>query len=270
MKFVCAALSVCSLAAAASAGLIYTADLRFVQAVNSFGQNNAHTPPIAFAPFDDSVHTLTNMAEGSCSSDSTHDTALGLASMGGNGSVQAHATTTTPSALVFGGSGNSRFEIKFKPPLNSVFTVSGSFSGTAGRSTFNAEIKVGNTVLAAKTTSGAFNFSVPLTHDTEYKLLVSCAANALLMGSAAPGNLSTSASFTFSAAATDVCSGDLNNDDLVDDADFAIFAPAYNTLDCYDATMPAGCPADLNDDALVDDADFVIFAQGYDALLCPR
>lgn len=65
------------------------------------------------------------------------------------------------------------------------------------------------------------------------------------------------------------CPADLNNDSLVDDADFVIFAAAYNILDCADPSMPAGCTADLNADGLVDDADFVVFVLAYDALLCP-
>ncbi|MBX3378989.1 MAG: hypothetical protein KF805_02755 [Phycisphaeraceae bacterium] len=65
------------------------------------------------------------------------------------------------------------------------------------------------------------------------------------------------------------CVGDLNNDGLVDDSDFVIFASAYDILDCSDVAMPPGCPADLNGDGLVDDLDFVIFAAAYDALLCP-
>jgi T5SS/PEP-CTERM-associated repeat protein len=65
------------------------------------------------------------------------------------------------------------------------------------------------------------------------------------------------------------CVGDLNNDSFVDDADFVLFADAYNLLDCADPTMPAGCPSDLNGDTFVDDADFVLFAEAYNALLCP-
>lgn len=64
------------------------------------------------------------------------------------------------------------------------------------------------------------------------------------------------------------CPGDLNNDGFVDDADFVIFANAYNILICSDAAMPAGCPADLNFDGLVDDADFVIFSAAYNILIC--
>jgi hypothetical protein len=33
--------------------------------------------------------------------------------------------------------------------------------------------------------------------------------------------------------------------------------------------MPAGCPSDLNNDGFVDDADFVLFADAYNNLICP-
>lgn len=65
------------------------------------------------------------------------------------------------------------------------------------------------------------------------------------------------------------CPGDFNADTFVDDADFVVFAEAYNLLDCGDPVMPAGCPADLNADGFVDDADFVLFAAAYNELLCP-
>lgn len=65
------------------------------------------------------------------------------------------------------------------------------------------------------------------------------------------------------------CLQDLNNDELVDDADFVIFVNQYNILDCADPSMPLGCAADLNQDGLVDDSDFVRFVEGYNVLLCP-
>lgn len=56
------------------------------------------------------------------------------------------------------------------------------------------------------------------------------------------------------------CDADFNGDTFVDDADFVIFAQAYNNLlDTF---------GDLNFDNLTDDSDFVIFAQAYDQLLC--
>lgn len=60
------------------------------------------------------------------------------------------------------------------------------------------------------------------------------------------------------------CPADLNNDGLVDDADFVAFVSSYNYLLCD----PPGCPTDFNGDWVTDDADFTIFAVGYDALLC--
>ncbi len=65
-----------------------------------------------------------------------------------------------------------------------------------------------------------------------------------------------------------VCSGDLNDDGIVEDGDFVLFASAYNLLLCEDPVMPVNCPSDLNSDSLVDDSDFVLFAAAYDALLC--
>ncbi len=77
-----------------------------------------------------------------------------------------------------------------------------------------------------------------------------------------PNAMSTPAKLAF-------CRADLSCDHLVDDADFAIFAVAYDILDCADPEMAAGCPSDLNGDHLVDDADFSVFVLAYDALLCP-
>lgn len=64
------------------------------------------------------------------------------------------------------------------------------------------------------------------------------------------------------------CPADLNSDGFVDDADFTLFVPAYNLLDCADPAMPTLCPADLNRDTFIDDADFTIFVVAYNELLC--
>ncbi len=74
------------------------------------------------------------------------------------------------------------------------------------------------------------------------------------------------------------CACDLNGDTFVDDADFVVFAAAYNELVCpppeRDASTGfddrhAGCPADFDGNSIVDDADFVIFAAAYNELICP-
>ncbi len=61
------------------------------------------------------------------------------------------------------------------------------------------------------------------------------------------------------------CPADFNNDGIVDDFDFQIFAGAYNDL----VVPPADGVCDINADGLVDDADFSLFAAAYDTLLCP-
>lgn len=66
----------------------------------------------------------------------------------------------------------------------------------------------------------------------------------------------------------DFCYADLSADELVDDADFTLFAQQYNALDCSDPAMPFDCSGDLNFDGFVDDMDFQIFIVAYNALLC--
>ncbi|MBS0187672.1 MAG: hypothetical protein JSS51_06355 [Planctomycetes bacterium] len=60
------------------------------------------------------------------------------------------------------------------------------------------------------------------------------------------------------------CAADLNNDGMVDDADFVLFAARYNEL----LTPGAYRPGDLNGDSVCDDADFVLFVAAYNDLLC--
>lgn len=70
------------------------------------------------------------------------------------------------------------------------------------------------------------------------------------------------------------CACDLNADTFVDDADFVVFAAAYNELVCPPpgrgfTDRHAGCPADFDGNSFVDDADFIIFAAAYNELVCP-
>ena len=58
------------------------------------------------------------------------------------------------------------------------------------------------------------------------------------------------------------CRADMNNDRVVDDADFALFAVDYDSFTC------TRCSGDLNDDGFVDDTDFVLFAAAYDRYEC--
>lgn len=65
------------------------------------------------------------------------------------------------------------------------------------------------------------------------------------------------------------CPADLTSDGVVDDADFCVFAQAYDIVMCESQAMPRSCPADLNADALVDDSDFLLFVIGYFEIGCP-
>lgn len=82
-------------------------------------------------------------------------------------------------------------------------------------------------------------------------------ASSLPSGNGAPGG---GASYNFAVVAGS-CPADLNNDNVVDDADFVLFAAAYDQF----LTMAA----DINGDGVTDDLDFVLFAQAYDLLNCP-
>lgn len=75
--------------------------------------------------------------------------------------------------------------------------------------------------------------------------------------------------FTAIISVAPPCSTDFTCDGEVNDADFVVFAAAYNILDCADPAMAAGCPADFNQDGAVDDADFVQFVTAYSLLDCP-
>jgi hypothetical protein len=61
------------------------------------------------------------------------------------------------------------------------------------------------------------------------------------------------------------CAADFNCDNIVDDADFVLFIPAYNAV----TVPPANPKFDLNNDSVVDDSDFLLFVQQYNDVLCP-
>ena len=119
--------------------------------------------------------------------------------------------------------------------------------------------------------SGAFGALSSPTTATPLALLIADArpADSARYRVVLAGDCGSNASTPAQVLVTDTCPGDINGDGLVDDADFTLFAAAYDILDCTDPSMPAGCPADISGDAIVDDADFVIFGQAYDELLCP-
>lgn len=64
------------------------------------------------------------------------------------------------------------------------------------------------------------------------------------------------------------CEGDLDDNGLVDDDDFALFVQDYQRLICDASGMPPNCPSDLDGTCEVDDADFSLFSTAYNQLIC--
>jgi hypothetical protein len=71
--------------------------------------------------------------------------------------------------------------------------------------------------------------------------------------------MSGNVSFTYA------CRADINNDTVVDDADFEGFIVEYAKMKCDRSDV---CRGDFNEDGFVDDNDFAAFALAYDRLLC--
>lgn len=86
----------------------------------------------------------------------------------------------------------------------------------------------------------------------------------VVISPAAVGGLKFVTGGVMLTAITCIC--DLNLDGVVDDADFQLFVPDYDTL-LLAAPQTGG---DFNGDGLCDDADFQAFVVAYDALLCPQ
>jgi hypothetical protein len=75
-----------------------------------------------------------------------------------------------------------------------------------------------------------------------------------------PISVNRMVSFRLAGDVDSTCPADLNDDGVVDDADFVRFAESYNLL-----LDPVG---DLNQDGVADDADFVLFAAAYNEFVC--
>lgn len=256
----------------ARGGLTYTADHRFVRAQTSLGGSQIKQPVPLLGPFNQTAIADSAALSGTCHGEATQNSTLGASGMSGTGSGTPAAGVTEGSTLVFGASGASVFKVSFTPDADGILDVQGQFA-SSGQGNFSAsfvlELSAESTPLFSSTTGGSFDISSLIFAGVDYTLEISATGNAFAFFIINPVASSANASFTFTAttrAAT--CAGDLNADGFVDDADFTIFAVAYNLLDCADAEMAPGCPADLNGDSVVDDTDFTLFAPAYDALLC--
>lgn len=257
---------------AARAGLTYSNDQRFVRAQTSLGGSQLKQPQPPLAGFVQSAVADSAALSGQCRGESTQNSTLTPSGIVASGSGTPTASVEESGALVFAASGSSVFKVSFTPDADGIIDVQGQFS-SSGQGSFSSEFKLelsaGSTPIFSSITGGSFGISSLIFAGVTYTLEVSAIGNAFAFYILNPVASSANASFVFAAstrAAT--CPGDLNADGFVDDADFTIFAAAYNLLDCADPAMSPGCPADLNSDGVVDDTDFTLFAPAYDALIC--
>lgn len=255
------------------AGLSFSNDQRFIQAQTSFGATTTKSPSVPLGPFLNTADADSVQPTGQCHGRASQDSTLSPAGITASGTATPSAAATDSSALLFGGSGTSSLKVSFTPDADGILDLQGAFA-LSGSGSFNSEfvlrLDAESSTLVSSTTGGPFDVSTLIFAGVTYTLEVSAKASAFAFYFAAPVSSNANASFTLTASTRGAtCPGDLNADGYVDDADFTIFAVAYNTLDCADPAMLPGCPADLNSDGVVDDTDFTIFAPAYDALLCP-
>lgn len=136
---------------------------------------------------------------------------------------------------------------------------------------YTGRIRIGNTGAAATTrtiTLTANSFSAPNADEGTGGQFGGSFATSGDLAFGVALEAATPLPATIRVGAPPSCPADLNHDGFVEDADFAIFASAYDLFDCSGPAMPAGCPADLNGDGFVEDSDFAIFAAAYDAFVC--
>ena len=182
------------------------------------------------------------------------------------GSVSADVD---PGDFMIGGSADSvsSLTVQFDLPSGGTYRViDGSFGGTHAGS--SGTLLAGDAIFSFDSNGNQPNQESGSLPPGGYSLELSASASSNYLFF---NGLFADASYylDIEIIAAGSCTGDLNNDQLVDDADFAIFVTAYNLLDCADPGMPPGCPGDLNQDGVVDVADFAIFVPAYNELVCP-
>lgn len=163
--------------------------------------------------------------------------------------------------------GDSQFEITFQLNQPMRWAISSATISTTGAATAFLSLRRGAPVVFSYTSSTG-NVSGTL-QAGQYTL--SGRANVAMSwtGTDSFANAQVQAQFELTGVVAGGCTGDFNNDAVVDDGDFLVFVSGYNLLLCSDPGMTSGCPADLNGDGRVDDGDFPSFVTAYNALECP-
>jgi hypothetical protein len=219
------------------------------------------SPATPFADFNSSLSRTLDVAAGKAEAKAFQNSSVSSTGVFTHGGSSVYIT---PAGLCSGASTESMLNLAFTITTPTPFTLSG-FINTWGDVEARGVIRKGDIIIA-----GADHVTgwTPLDSSGTFApgdYTITVAGNSF--AGSCTGEVSANATFMFAlqVIAAPACPGDFNSDGQVDDADFTIFAPAYDEL----IVPPANALCDLNSDKLVDDADFVLFAIAYNELLCP-
>jgi len=163
-------------------------------------------------------------------------------------------------------SGNGDFEITFQLTETTTWSIPSSSISSIGTGSASITLKQGaSTIFSYSTSVGNVGGTLEA---GQYTLIGDINASTSWSGSSSFSTADLFVQFALTPGGIS-CTGDLNNDSVVDDSDFVVFVAGYNLLLCSDPGMTAGCPADFNSDGQVDDQDFPPFVVAYNALACP-
>lgn len=262
MKRMCFA-AVAAIAPVAGAQLVLTSDQRAL-AVEAANANQVAFPSPAFSAFDRDISRSAVSGGGNAEARAVQVSTVSAGAMSAVGLSSAQSQAGPANCVLAQATSDFRITFQVLTP------VSYAFDGSVDGAQFRLAESVSGAVHLVQAAPGAsvpFAFAGVLKPGRNYTVLTQSShlANACNgMNFAQAGAYSLAGSFVSLLP----CPGDLNFDRVVDDADFALFAPAYNELICPNPPLP--CDADLNADGFVDDLDFALFAPAYNALVCPE
>lgn len=256
------ALALAAGAPVASAQLVLMSDQRAL-VVEAAGSIQTAFPAPAFAAFNRDISRDVPSGGGNGKARATQDSSVSASAMSAAGTSLAESQAGPANCVLAQSTSDFRIVFRVTTP------VEYSFAGSVEGAEFRLAEPVGGAVHLVQAGPGTptpYSFAGVLKPGRTYTVLTQSSQLANACNGAffsLAGTYSLSGSFVSLAP----CPGDLNFDRVVDDADFALFAPAYNELLCPPSPLP--CDADLNEDGFVDDADFAIFAPAYNELVCP-
>ncbi|MBX3379545.1 MAG: hypothetical protein KF805_05595 [Phycisphaeraceae bacterium] len=255
-------LALASAAPVASAQLVLTSDQRAL-VVEAAGSIQSAFPAPAYSVFNRDISRDVPSGGGNGKARATQDSTVSASAMTATGMSSAESLAGASNCVVSQATSDFRIVFKVTTP------VQYAFDGSVDGAQFRLAEPIGGAVHLVQAAAGVptpFSFTGVLKPGRSYTAL---AQSSQLANACNGGFFSLAGSYSLSASFVSLapCPGDLNFDRVVDDADFALFAPAYNELLCPPTPLP--CDADLNGDGFVDDADFAIFAPAYNELVCP-